>query len=863
MNLKTLLLFSLLFCSGHFYVSAQTFCPTNIDFELGTTANWNYFRGSVTGTTTTGPFYTLTSCTPVPGMHALTSGVATDHYGGFPVVAPGGGAYSLKLGHDSTASCAERALYYVHIPAGTTSYSLIYHYAVVLENPNPTHPATEMPRLVVDAYDSASSTAIPCISYTYVASSTIPGFIHSLVTSTIGINGTDVYYKPWTIGNMKFPGLNGHTVAVEFTANGCTPGGHFGYGYADMTCGLFATSTITCGTSTATVAAPPGYQTYHWYDSSTFSISYGTTASVTLSVPTSATTYAVICTPYTGYGCPDTLYTQLLPTFLVTAPSHDTAVCAGTSLSLSSNATDISLPLTYSWAPSTGLSCTTCGTVTATPSVTTAYSVTTTDAGGCLHTDVIHVTVYPNPATISAPSTACIGIPTTLTDATTGGQWTSSSTSVATIGLTSGVAGGVSTGTVTITYSFGSGLCATYATLAVNPQPAAIAGTPTVCAGSTTTLSDPSGTGTWSSGSTSVATVGSTTGVIGGIIAGTSFILYTAPTGCTKSIIVTVNPLPSAISGTATVCAGATTPLSDGGGGTWGSGSTSIATVTGTGLVSGVSAGSATITYTLPTTCVATTIVTVNTAPLPITGTMNVCVGATTPLSDATTGGTWLSGNTFVATISGSGVVYGLNAGTTIITYTASGGCQAFATVTVNSLPAAIVGASGLCAGATTTLVDGGGTWSSSNSSMATVDPTGLVTGVAVAGGTDTIIYTLPTGCARSTPLSIFAVPSAITGSASVCVGSTTALSDITPFGTWLSSDASTASVDIFSGVVTGGLPGTATISYVLASGCQASTVATVNTAPSTITGPPPTAYSTLTAPNCSRTFVRRSRSTC
>ncbi len=82
----------------------------------------------------------------------------------------------------------------------------------------------------------------------------------------------------------------------------------------------------------------------------------------------------------------------------------------------------------------------------------------------------------------------------------------------------------------------------------VNPPPSAIAGTASVCAGQTTTLSDPVGTGTWSSNTTSVATV--TTGpagggVVGGVAAGTALITY-SPTGagCSVVKVVTVSAAP-------------------------------------------------------------------------------------------------------------------------------------------------------------------------------------------------------------------------------------------------------------------------------------------------------------------------------
>ncbi len=282
------------------------FCPVNIDFETGGLSNWTYYDGHVS----VGPTYTLSTTMPILGKHTLTMGVATDPYGGFPIVCPGG-RYSLQLGNDINGSEAQRASYFVHVPSGSGAYSLIYHYAVVFEDPG--HMVTEQPRMTVRAYDSATGITIPCDSFCYSASSTLPGFSVSPKTST-----TTVLYKPWTSGTLNFQGYGGHTVCVEFTASDCALAGHFGYGYVDMNCGLFASSIISCGSSTATLNGPPGYQHYYWCDSNTMSVVIDTTQNVTISVPPVKTKYALIATPYPGYGCADTLYADVLVKSLCT-----------------------------------------------------------------------------------------------------------------------------------------------------------------------------------------------------------------------------------------------------------------------------------------------------------------------------------------------------------------------------------------------------------------------------------------------------------------------------------------------------------------------------------------------------------------
>jgi len=98
-----------------------------------------------------------------------------------------------------------------------------------------------------------------------------------------------------------------------------------------------------------------------------------------------------------------------------------------------------------------------------------------------------------------------------------------------------------------------------------------------------------------------IAGIGSSSGVVTGTAAGTVMVTYTLSTGCITNTTITVNALPMLISGTANVCAGLTTNLTDGtSAGVWSSGVTSIAAVgSATGIVTGVAAGGAIITYML------------------------------------------------------------------------------------------------------------------------------------------------------------------------------------------------------------------------------------------------------------------------
>ena len=529
-------------------------CPVNIDFETGTYSNWIYYRGSVAA----GPVYTLTSSTtPTPGMHQLTSGSGTDYYGGFPIVSPGGGLYSFKLGHDTINAPAYKARYYVHVPSGGGIYSLIYRYAVVLEWPSTGHVPSTMPRMHVTAVDSATGTAIPCDDYLYVSNGSIPGFLPSSVSSTTG-GGLDVTYKTWTTGNLKFPGESGKTATVDFLANGCSQTGHFGYAYIDMTCGLFANTTIGCASGTTILAGPDGYSSYQWVDSLTFSTSYGSSQVVSITAPTIKTTYAVILTPYTGYGCPDTLYTVVIPSTLFVTTRSDTAICAGNSVTLTTSATTTTGPITYMWTPSTGLSCTTCSSPVATPGTTTTYSVTATDASGCTKVKGVTITVYSVPTAISGPTNVCPGASISLSDAVTGGVWTTAPTTYGTINSSTGLYTGISSGVATVTYTVG-GSCSISTTITVNSLPPAIGGPSNVCQGSSITETDGTTGGTWTVFPAVIASIGGSTGVLSAAVTGfavsTAIVTYTPGTGCAALRTITVNPLPS-VAGTTAMCVG-------------------------------------------------------------------------------------------------------------------------------------------------------------------------------------------------------------------------------------------------------------------------------------------------------------------
>ena len=295
---------------------------------------------------------------------------------------------------------------------------------------------------------------------------------------------------------------------------------------------------------------------------------------------------------------------------------------------------------------------------------------------------------------------------------------------------------------------------------------------------------------------------------------------------------------------------------------TWASNNTAVATVNASGLVTAVSQGTATITATTQEGAhTATATVTVNAQVFPVTGvtlnrtTTTLQVGSTetlivtvAPANATNRNVTWASNNTAVATVNNNGLVTALSAGTAIITVTTQDGNRtATCTVTVTADPIAVTGV--ILNRSATTIPIGGNetliatispanatnrnvTWSSSDTSIATVDANGRVTGVSM--GTAVIMVTTADGGRVATCAVAVVIP--VTGvtlnrtATSLVVGYTEMLTaTVAPANatnqniTWRSSNTSIATVSA-NGLVTAVSPGTATITVTTQDGSRTAT---------------------------------------
>jgi len=400
-------LFVLSFCCP---TSHAQICPPNIDFETGTFANWTCYTGSVAAINGQNVISLFPSTGPVFNQHTMyTAGPVNqvDPYGGFPVNCPNGSNHSIRLGNNEAGGQAEGISYEFTIPATQNIYSLIYHYAVVFQDPN--HQQFQQPRLEIEITNVTDNQIINCSSFTFIPyGSLLPGFF----ISPIQVDSTNIWCKDWSAVSINLNGNAGKTIRLFFKTADCTFVRHFGYAYIDVNteCSSeFVGATYCPDDAFIQVTAPWGYQNYNWYNSN-FTQQLGTQQTINFAPPPPVgTTIAVEVVPYNGYGCQDTLFALLIDTLKVTANAgRDTLSCNQNTVPIGTNPKPGFL---YSWSPPAGLSNPNIANPRAGPAATTTYIVTTSSlGGGCATTDTVTVTasIIDTTLTLTGKESFCI-----------------------------------------------------------------------------------------------------------------------------------------------------------------------------------------------------------------------------------------------------------------------------------------------------------------------------------------------------------------------------------------------------------------------------------------------------------------------
>jgi hypothetical protein len=357
---------------------------------------------------------------------------------------------------------------------------------------------------------------------------------------------------------------------------------------------------------------------------------------------------------------------------------------------------------------------------------------------------------------------------------------------------------------------------------------------------------------------------------------------YTGVNGCDSVVTahVTINtaPVVAAITGTTSISTGGTTQLSDAtAGGVWSSNNTSVATVNASGLVTGVSSGSATISYKVTNSCGTTTVTAVvsvsqsliqgtiksGTSPndievwlkpnfsnstqylfqigMPIAYPASASVQPTSLNVTLDPGFVSAFGNNYSVTVN----PIAQNTGGTEKYFNIvliRGGVGAsnpqnwtagveFKVLTASFVPATAPGTAVKLADYQDGGSDGQGNFYTQDGNSNYYITSNSVGNFYASPGQSTVGGTASAGYAQTIASVGCTMPvvAAISGSSTVCAGSSTQLSDATSGGVWSSNNTSVATVN-GSGLVSGVLAGSATISYAIINSCGTTTVTKIIT---------------------------------
>lgn len=239
-------------------------------------------------------------------------------------------------------------------------------------------------------YTVTGTDAIGCTSTsTFVVTVNVPAAITVSGTNTICNGSTTtltasggvsyVWSTSATSTSITVNPTTSQTYSVVGTdANGCTNSTTYSVTVVAPPVATASGNTTPCPNTPITLTATGG-GTYLWNTG-------GTASTETVTPPTGSTTYTVVVSNGT---CTDTATVTVT---VGTGPSanagNDTTINYGGSAQLSGSS-----GVSYSWTPTTDLDDATSATPVATPTVTTTYILTVTDANGCTANDTMTVFV--------------------------------------------------------------------------------------------------------------------------------------------------------------------------------------------------------------------------------------------------------------------------------------------------------------------------------------------------------------------------------------------------------------------------------------------------------------------------------------
>lgn len=538
---------------------------------------------------------------------------------------------------------------------------------------------------------SATLTATGASSFTWTPAASLSSATGSVVTANPV--STTVYTVSVSILSCPVK-----TITSTVTVNPATP--------------LTVNSTTICSGASATLTAS-GSTSYTWGPGAGLS---STAGSSVVANPASTTVYTVTGTGGACASAPATATVTVLLTSTISAASQ--SICSNSSATLTASGAT-----SYIWSPGTGLSSTVGGSVTATPSSTTVYTIQGTNGSCPASAATLTLTVLPNPVITVNSATVCASGTATLTASGATTYTWGPVTGLSSVNSSIVSASPASTTVYTVSGTLASCISAPVnATVSVLPLPSITVNSASVCASGAATLNAAGATTyTWSpatalninTGAVVIAnpvatTVYTVTGSIGTCTASASSTLtivafQSAAFGYSSNNYCTRGPNPSP------VITGVT-------GGTFASGSNDLAIDMVTGIINlSLSVPKTyTVTYTTQGLCPDQQdfILNVNGAPSLTVSSSTTCAGQNSILSAITSPGggnfTWFPGNSTAPAIQ----VSPLASTDYTVTYTLNGCSETkIASVVINPQPAAVIvpSSSPVMEGQSLSLVAGGG----------------------------------------------------------------------------------------------------------------------------------------------------------
>jgi PKD repeat protein len=307
------------------------------------------------------------------------------------------GGYVCQLGNSNTGAETEQLVYPLQVDSNNALF--VYHYAVVLQDPN--HSAPEQPNFRIRALDSLGNVIDSiCGSYYVQSAANIPGFQSCGTTR----------WKDWTTVGINLAAYIGHPVSLEFTTADCSQGGHYGYAYLDCYCISMAIQTEFCiGANQVVLTAPLGFTGYLWSNGETTQVA-------TINNPIIG--QQVTCQLTTVQNCSLTLTTTLQSTIISPAFVYDANPCNTTLQFTDSSTISNGQIVHWDWNFHDSSPVDTNQNPLHTFPTPGVYNVTlfAYSVAGCVDSITVPVTIVTPPVADFAADTVCLGNMTSFTD---------------------------------------------------------------------------------------------------------------------------------------------------------------------------------------------------------------------------------------------------------------------------------------------------------------------------------------------------------------------------------------------------------------------------------------------------------------